>query len=113
LSLQGDLVGATTGAAATTPLGTTQLVGPDGGSVQHLEVMSADLGNVPAGFVNNFAYGTLALASGNSVQLVDDANNSGGAGHDALYVASLVVPSGTTLDLNGLHAYARSTQING
>ena len=32
---------------------------------------------------------------------------------EALYVNSLVVPNGSTLDLNGLHVYTRGTQLGG
>ena len=77
-----------------------------------IEAMSQDLGNVPAGFGHNFAYGTLNLG-GNDVQLVDDAHNSAGTGSEALYVGSLIVPYGATLDLNGHHLYVRTAQVNG
>ncbi len=80
---------------------------------QTLEVMSQDLGNTATGFANNFVYYGLSLSNGTSVQLVDNAHNSQGAGADALYVDNLSVPSGTTLDLNGLHLYARIAQIHG
>ena len=42
--------------------------------------MSQDLGNVAAGFQNNFAYGTLTLSNNTYVQLVDNATNSPGTG---------------------------------
>ena len=38
--------------------------------------MSADLGAVQAGFVNNFAYGTISLTSSTSVELVDQSHNT-------------------------------------
>ena len=76
--------------------------------------MSQDLGNVPAGFQDNFAYGTLALANNTYVQFVDKAKNSAGStGPEALYVNALVVPVGCTLDLNKLHVYARLIQVAG
>ena len=75
--------------------------------------MSEDLGNVAAGFVNNFAYGTLELGNGTYVQLVDQAQNSPGTKPEALYVENLIVPAGCTLDLNGLSVYARAFQVNG
>ncbi len=75
--------------------------------------MGQDLGNVPAGFNNNFAYGTLALGSNDYVRLVDLANNSGSSSPEALYVNTLIVPSGSTLDLNGLNLYYRAGEING
>src|SRR5262249_10167299 len=80
---------------------------------QTFEVMGADQGNVAAGFSNNFAYYELELANNTYVRLVDAVHNSGGTGAEALYVDNLIVPAGTTLDLNGLHLYARTTQING
>ncbi len=82
---------------------------------QTLEVMSQDLGDVSAGFVDNFDYGTLALGNGTYVRLTDAAQNvpAAGSAADALYVNALVVPFGTTLDLNGLHVYARQSQVGG
>ena len=80
---------------------------------QHLEVMSQDLGPASDGFTDNFAYGTLALGSGTYVQLVDNAQNSSGSGPEALYANALVVPTGSTLDLNGLNVYVRADQISG
>ena len=80
---------------------------------QFLEVMSQDLGLNAAGFSRNFAYGTLALANNTCVRLVDMADNAPGAGAEVLYVNSLLVPVGTTLDMNGVHVYARARQISG
>jgi hypothetical protein len=80
---------------------------------QRLEVMSSDVGAVASGFSHNFAYGKLELASRYSVKLVDLADNAAGAGPEALYVGSLVVPSTATLDLNGLRVYALATEISG
>jgi hypothetical protein len=78
-----------------------------------LEVMSRDLGNVAAGYVNNFAYGSISLQSGVRVNLVDQYTNSSGTPPEVLYVNSLIVPSGSTLNVNGLHVYTRLTQISG
>ena len=78
-----------------------------------LEVMSQDLDANAAGFIRNFVYGTLALGNNTYVRLVDLADNAPGTGPEALYVNSIIVPSGTTLDLNGLHVYARASQISG
>ncbi len=114
LSLTGNLLGNTTNAAGFTPSGTTLLDGSgSANSPQLLEVMSEDLGDVAAGFTNNFAYGNLILGSGNYVELVDNAHNSPGIGPEALYVNSLLVPSGTTFNLNGFDVYARFSEING
>src|SRR5262249_53517803 len=95
------------------PQGTVSLNGPGSSTApQLLEVMSQDQGNVSAAFSRNFGYGTLSL-SNTYVRLVDNARNSSGTTPEALYVVTLIVPAGTTLDLNGLHVYARSAQING
>src|SRR5438309_1648273 len=45
--------------------------------------------------------------------LADNAHNTASTSPEAVYVNSLTVPAGTTLDLNGLHLYARATQIAG
>jgi len=75
------------------------------------ELAGRDLGAVEAGFVNNFALGTLRVGTpGTSayVRLVD-ANDNGNripAGTpEALYVNGIIVGPGSTLDLNGLHVY--------
>src|SRR5205814_6294850 len=102
-------VGDTTNADQFAPLGPVQLNGSGiPTSPQLLEIMGRDRGNVSQGFARNFAYATLTLANGTYVQL---ANHSGAT--RVLYVNSLIVPSGATLDLNGFHVYARVLQING
>ena len=53
------------------------------------------------------------LSSGNYVQLVDQSQNTTSGVPEALYVNSLVVPAGATLDLYGYHLYARTAQIDG
>ncbi len=73
-----------------------------------LAVTSQDLGNVAQGFLQSSALGALILGGGVAVEL-----EASPAGATALYVGALVVPSGTTLNLNGLHLYARSVQILG
>ena len=80
---------------------------------QLLEVMGRDLGATNGGFNQNFVYNTLSLANKTYVRLVDLSDNAPGSNAEALYVNSLIVPSGTTLDVNGLHVYARATQISG
>ena len=73
--------------------------------------MGRDLGNIPAGYTNNFAHGTLQLAGGVTVTLVNSADNV--PGPEALYVDTLIIPAGTTFNLAGLPVYARNTQISG
>ena len=114
IAVSGDLVGATTNVDRFKPLGTVLMDGAGTAAVpQRLEVMSQDLGPASAGFTDNFAYGTLALGSTTYVQLVDNAHNSSGSPPEALYANALVVPSGSTLDLNGLNVDVRADQIDG
>lgn len=72
-----------------------------------LEVAGRDLGRSPAGFDTNFALGALALESDASVALFDAFDNGNRSSAEALYLDLLTVPAGTTLDLAGLHVYAR------
>ena len=44
---------------------------------------------------------------------MDDAANSPGDTPEALYVNDLIVPAGTTLNLDGLHLYIHTEQIDG
>jgi len=104
----GNLTGTTTNVAAWAPLGRVLF---DTGGSRQLEVMSQDLGNVPAGYSNNFAYGTLQLAGGVTVTLINAADNVPGS--EALYVDTIIIPVGTTFNLAGLPVYARNTQISG
>ena len=115
LNVSGNFLGNTTNAAAFSPLGTVELDSGTGTSnpPQLLEVMSQDLGNVAAGFTQNFAYGTLELTANTYVELVDNAANSPGNTPEALYVNDLIVPTGATLNLDGLHLYVHTEQING
>ena len=114
LGISGGLVGGTQNADRFQPLGSVSLNGTGTSAVpQLLEVMSQDLGNVSAGFDRNFTYGTLSVAPGNYVKLIDNAHNSSGTGSEALYVNSLVVPAGATLNLGGLALYVRFAQVGG
>ncbi|KPJ58544.1 MAG: hypothetical protein AMJ46_14050, partial [Latescibacteria bacterium DG_63] len=83
------------------------------GTPQLFEVMGQDLGPASSGFSLNFAYGTLALTANTYVQLADQSDNASGSTAEAVYVNSLIVPTGTTLDLNGLALYVRASQITG
>ena len=114
IAVAGNFLGDTQDTQLFVPLGTVRLDGT-GTTInpQNLEAMSQDLGSDPTGFDNNFAYGTLELGNNTFVQLVDQANNALGTGGEAVYVSSLVVPVGTTMDLNGLNLYARSAQLDG
>ncbi len=68
---------------------------------------------VANGFQNNFNLGTLVLARDTVVQLLDETDNAVGAGTEALYLDSLIVPVGCTLLLNGLQVYVRASQVEG
>ena len=94
LDVSGNLLGNTTNAAAFNPLGTVVLDSGTGTSnpPQLLEAMSQDLGNVAAGFNNNFAYSTLELTANTYVELVDDSANSPGNTPEAVYVNTLDRP---------------------
>ena len=62
---------------------------------------------------SNFSYEQLALTGSTYVRLNDDSDNAAGAGSEAVYVESLVVPAGATLDLAGLNLYVLTSQIDG
>lgn len=109
----GGITGASTNFAASDAAGSIQFVGGTSTSPQMLEAMSQDLGDVNAGFTNNFVYGTLTVTSDGYVRLVDQSNNTGGTKPEAVYTDSLLVNSGSTLDLNGLNLYTRASQISG
>ena len=83
------------------------------GSVQTVEVMSRDGGGTGDGFERNFAYASIALSPGAHVRLDDLSDNSVGDGREALYVITLNVPTGATLDLNGLNLYTRAALVAG
>ncbi len=114
ITLGGSLLGNTQDADLFNPQGTVLLSGSGTSAApQEIEVMGENLGNVAAGFVNNFDYGTLELGNGTYVQLVDQAQNSTGTEPEAIYAQNLIVPAGCTLDLNGLSVYARALQVDG
>jgi RHS repeat-associated protein len=107
--MSSDLGGTTTNADLFSPQGTVRF----SGGTRQLEAMSRDQGGAVAGFVRNFAYGRIELTGGTTLQLVDSSDNAPGSGAEAVYVSTLVVPAGSTLNLNGLHLYARASQILG
>ncbi len=114
IMINGDLLGDTTFSPLVVPDGTTHFGGSgSAGSPQLLEAMGNDLGDAPAGFSENFEFGTLSIGNSNYVQLVDHSNNSLGGEPEAVYTNSLIVNSGSTLDLNGLNLYTRVAQIDG
>ena len=80
------------------------------GTPQSLEVGGKDYGYFPAGFSNNFNLQNLDInGAGTNVYLTGSVKNgqqvdSGGSA-EALYVESLYIAAGDTLNLNGLHLY--------
>jgi hypothetical protein len=89
-------------------LGTGSALYMPGNGIHSLEVGGLDTGPSPSGFVNNFNWPRLRISdTGNEVWLVDDIDNGhrGTSGKEALYVSTLEVLSGATLNLHGLHLY--------
>lgn len=81
---------------------------------QSLEALSVDVGATAAGFANNSVFGTLALANNTYIKLADlTTDDARSAGAEAVYANTLIVPAGTTLDLNHLHLYATVLNIQG
>jgi RHS repeat-associated protein len=114
LSLPGNFQGNGRNASGFNPIPTIHLTGQGTQAAPQLfEVMSKDQGAVAAGFSRNFVVNTLTVAGNDYVKLIDNADNYSGSGPEALYVNNLVVPGGSTLDLNGLHVYVRAKQVSG
>ena len=114
VTISGSLSGNTLLADLYAPQGTTLFDGSGTAAApQYLEAMSRDLGATAAGTSHNFVYGTLALANNTYVRLRDQSDNAPGTGSEAVYANVLIVPWGTTLDLNGLHLYVRCAEIEG
>ena len=112
--VRGDLLGDTKNAVWFAPRGTLKLAGSgSAGSPQRLEVMGSNRGPDPENTDPIFGYSSLALGNGTYVQLVDFSDNVPGGGPEALYIHDLVVPAGTTFDLNGYYVYAVSMEIGG
>jgi hypothetical protein len=93
---------------------TLELTGLGDAPTQAVEVIAADLGPVNAGFsTTNFLLGALRIRAGATVHLVDAHGNAPGAGNEAIYVNSLMVPAGATLVTNGFKVYTRAATIAG
>lgn len=81
---------------------------------QLLEVLSSNLGATNAGFTNNSVFNSLSLGNKTYAKLQDlERDHGGSTGAEAVYVNTLNVPAGTTLNLNGLHLYAAVRNISG
>jgi hypothetical protein len=80
------------------------------------EVAGVDLGDLALGFRHNFTLRSLIVGGAESawLRLVDAADNQrDGFLSEALYVDTLVVAAGSTLDLGGLNVYYRNATIEG
>ncbi len=114
LHLTGSLTGSTTDTNDYRIGGTLKFEGSGSASAPQLfEAQGADNGNAYPLNNQNFYINKLELASGAYVKLQDLVKNSAGNGGDVLYVGSLVVPAGATLDLNGVQLYAKNLLIDG
>ena len=113
LSQLGRIINAATSPRAFSLRGTTTMLVGSSAAPTLLEAAGEDRGPVPDGYRENFAMGVLRVGLGNVVRLVDSADNATGAGPEALYVDSLVVPNAAILDLNGLKLYARAFERTG
>jgi hypothetical protein len=83
----------------------------DGSSAQRFEVASEDRGASAGGGNGNYGIGSLTVAAGADVTLVDDYDNSRDtATAEAVYVEDLIVESGATLRLNGHNVYVTGSQ---
>jgi RHS repeat-associated protein len=112
--VNGNLTGDTHNADQYAPISLVQFGGNGTAAApQLMEAMSQDLSASSAGFTDNFAYDRLIVGSGTYVRLVDQGQNVAALDPEAVYVNTLIVRSGATLDLNGLHIYAHDTEIDG
>lgn len=81
----------------------------NGSSPQSFELAAQDFGpRNPAGFVNNFAMGTLRIEPGRTVDFLDNFDNSPGTGCEALYVGTLSLGAGVMIRLHGCPVYYRT-----
>ena len=113
LQLAGSFLGTTTNSDEFSPLGTVLFKGATNLVPLSLEAMSRDLGDKPAGMNHNFAFETLSLGISTYLMLIDASDNSPSMGSEAVYVNTLIVPRGSTLNLNSLKLYAKSMIVEG
>jgi hypothetical protein len=78
------------------------------GSVQFFELAGEDRGPNPSGFIDNFALGTLRIEAGRTVDFVDTFDNFVGPGCEALYVHTLSLGAGSTINLHDCNVYYES-----
>jgi len=74
-----------------------------------IEAASADLGNIPEGWQDNFAMNILAVKAGGYLYLVDQFDNSGAPDQiglsEAVYVDQLILEGGAILNAGDLNVY--------
>jgi hypothetical protein len=90
-----------------------QLFGP---GIRTFEVAGWNLGPTESGLDDNFSLGTVEVGDGIVVQMVDEFDNrtsDTGSCDEALYVDTLVVGSGATLETNGCAVYYENLVNNG
>jgi hypothetical protein len=78
-----------------------------------LEAPSRDNGANSDAFNNNFALDSLVVTGNSHVRLVDDLHTIAGTGAEAFYFNALELDAGSSLDLNGLNVYTRTSVVNG
>ncbi len=87
------------------------------GATQKLEATSRDLGCSADALSGEDAdvslFGELSIASGSTVELIDESNNALGKGSEAIYAKGLHVSRGATLITNGIMVYAETANIEG
>ncbi len=114
LGLTGSLTGTTVNSTDFRFGGTLRFEGHGTAqSPQWFEASSADHGNLFPTDGENFYIEHLELAPGAYVKLQDLVKNSAGAGRDAIYVGSVTISDGATLDLNGVELHAKNFVVGG
>lgn len=84
------------------------------GAAQSFELAGADVGpRNPAGFQDNFAMGTLAIAANDVVDFVDQFDNVPAEGCEALYVHMLTLGAGAAVRLHGCRVYYETLANHG
>jgi len=107
-----DITGDTSGGVRVEGAPNVRFDGPSSaGAPQWIELMDRDLGFTPAGFAGAYGYRAIDLNGGAYLKLQDAADNATGA--EALYIDTLTVPGGTTIDVTGQHIYVRTANLWG
>ncbi len=112
ITVTGSIVGDTSASDDFVNFGEVQINGGSASQPRLLEAMSEDRG--PFGLTpgENFNYDTIRLGSSTYVRLSDVARNSSPS-PEVVYVRQLIIPTGSTLDLNGVTLYTSSTSFGG